>query len=64
MFVCFFLSIAAVAMGLTDLSEMKRGIRDPSGRGLTIAGVVIGCVSIGLVVLQLGIVAVAMVFDN
>ncbi|MCI0540062.1 MAG: DUF4190 domain-containing protein [Verrucomicrobiales bacterium] len=64
MFVCFFLSIAAVAMGFTDLSEMKRGIRDPSGRGLTIAGVVIGCISIGLVVLQLGIVAVAMVLDS
>jgi hypothetical protein len=64
MLFCFLLSIAAVAMGLTDLSEIKRGIRDPSGRGLTIAGVVIGCISLGLMALQLVFLAVAAMLDK
>lgn len=64
MLFCIFLSIAAVVMGFTDLGEMKRGVRDPSGRGLTIAGVVIGCISLGLVVLQLGFIVVIAALDN
>ena len=61
---CIFVSIAAVVMGFTDLSEMKRGVRDPSGRGLTIAGVVIGCVYLGLLVLIFGMGIVGAILDS
>jgi len=61
---CIFVSVAAVVMGFTDLSEMKRGVRDPSGRGLTIAGVVIGCIYLGLVVLFVGIGIVGAILES
>ncbi|MEX2173417.1 MAG: hypothetical protein WD872_03590 [Pirellulaceae bacterium] len=41
-FMCETLSVVAVALALIDLSKMKRGVMDPSGRGLTIAGLVLG----------------------
>jgi hypothetical protein len=63
-FFCIFLSIAAVVMGITDLNEMKRGVRDPSGRGLTIAGLVIGSLYLGLIVLSLGIGIIGAILDS
>ncbi|MCI0361264.1 MAG: hypothetical protein L0211_22510 [Planctomycetaceae bacterium] len=45
---CIFASIASFVMAMTDLNEMKRGVRDPSGRGLTIAGLVISSIYFGL----------------
>jgi hypothetical protein len=61
---CIFLSIAAVVMGIMDLSEMKRGVRDPSGRGLTIAGLVIGSIYLGLIVLIFGIGIIGAILDS
>lgn len=59
---CCILSIVAVIMGHADLKKMESGQMDPDGRGLTMAGYIIGI--IGLVLQALGailqvIVAVA-----
>ena len=43
---CFILGIVAWVMGQSDLHEMKQGRRDPSGRGLTMAGMVCGIISV------------------
>lgn len=48
---CQFLAIAAVIMALVDLGKMNRGTMDPAGKGLTIAGLVIGSISIVLAVM-------------
>jgi hypothetical protein len=45
-FVCDILSVVALVMGIIDLSKMNRGEMDPSGRGLTIAGIVIAVLKI------------------
>jgi len=50
---CIFASIAAFVMAITDLNEMKRGVRDPSGRGLTIAGLVISSIYLGLLAIYI-----------
>jgi hypothetical protein len=42
---CFLFGIAAWSMGAADLREMRSGIMDPSGRGTTQAGMIIGIVS-------------------
>lgn len=47
-FVCCFLSffgIAAWIMGSVDLREMERGDMDPSGQGLTQAGMILGIIT-------------------
>lgn len=41
---CFAFAIAAWVMGASDLREMRAGVMDPSGRGLTQAGMIIGIV--------------------
>lgn len=54
-FICGFLTIAAFIMAIIDLNKMNKGTMDPSGKGLTIAGLVIS--SIGLAVTVLIILA-------
>ncbi|HZL90684.1 MAG TPA: hypothetical protein VFB96_20110 [Pirellulaceae bacterium] len=51
---CAIPSILAVTLGWYDLKLMKAGKMDPAGRGLTIAGIVLGCVWI---VVSLGLLA-------
>jgi hypothetical protein len=46
LFCCGFLGIAAWVMGNEDLQKMNRGIMDPSGRGTTQAGRIIGIIAI------------------
>lgn len=43
---CPFICIAAVVMGHQDLAQIKSGVMDQEGKGLTLAGVIIGWVSI------------------
>ena len=50
---CFAFGIAAWVMGNGDLSEMDAGRMDATGRGLTMAGKIIGIVSVAWAVLQL-----------
>ena len=50
---CVIFSIAAWVMAATDLAEMKSGRMDPAGRGLTLAGMIIAIVHVGLSVLAL-----------
>jgi len=38
-------------MGKNDLREIDAGMMDPAGRGLTLAGMILGIVSVGLTVL-------------
>jgi len=51
-FCCCFFSIAAIIMGFMDLSKMNSGEMDSSGKGLTIAGIVIAFL---MLVLNLGL---------
>ena len=47
---CQFVSIAALIMAISDLQKMSKGTMDPSGRGLTIAGLVISALSVAFMV--------------
>jgi hypothetical protein len=50
---CFVTGIIAWVMGSNDLREMKQGLRDPEGEGLTRAGMICGIVGTSLAVLAL-----------
>ena len=52
--VCFVTGIIAWVMGSNDLREMKEGLMDPEGEGLTRAGMICGIV--GTVIAALGLV--------
>jgi len=52
------LCIVAVVMGKGDLKKMDQGLMDPSGRGTTNAGVVLGWIGIGLMILGVALVCV------
>ncbi len=43
--VCFILGIVAWTMGSNDLNAMRSGRMDPSGMGLTQAGMICGMIS-------------------
>jgi hypothetical protein len=51
--VCPLLGIAAWQMGNDDLSHMRYGRMEPSGRDLTSAGRVLGMVATGIFVIQI-----------
>lgn len=57
-FCCIFLSIASLIMGAIDLAAMNRGTMDPSGRGLTIAGMVIAGLSVAFNALSIILVVI------
>jgi len=48
---CIIFAIVAWVMGNGDLQEMDAGRMDPSGRGLTQAGKILGIVAVALLVL-------------
>jgi hypothetical protein len=48
---CFILGVIAWALGSADLREMNEGRMDPSGRGLTQAGMICGIISVVLSIL-------------
>jgi len=61
MVICAPVGVAAFLMGRRDLAEMTAGRMDPSGRGTTQAGWILGIFSvimicIGLLALMLGVV--------
>jgi hypothetical protein len=60
--VCVIFGIIAFFMAKTDLAEMKAGVMDPSGEGLTKAGYYLGMASMIftalIIVLYIGIFAV------
>lgn len=58
---CFFLGIAAWIMASSDLTKMRNGQMDPSGEGLTRAGMIIGIIHVVLSVLMLGLFFMLMV---
>ncbi|MDX1948262.1 MAG: hypothetical protein SFU86_22920 [Pirellulaceae bacterium] len=60
---CQLIAIAPILMGFADLDKMKRGVMDPAGRGLTIAGLVLGCLAIVLFVLQILLVIIMIAAD-
>ena len=51
--ICCIPPIVAIIMGFGDLGKMNSGQMDPSGKGLTIAGIVIAFIMVGLNVLGL-----------
>lgn len=50
-FLFFPLLIVAIVLGKTDLKQMDRGLMDPSGRGMTQTGVVLGYVFVVVTVI-------------
>jgi len=46
--ICFVIGIVAWVMGGNDLREMDAGRMDPSGRGLTQAGKILGIVAVAI----------------
>jgi hypothetical protein len=59
--VCLICGIVAWVMGNNDLREMDAGLMDPSGRGLTQAGKIMGMISVAFAVLGIIIWIVMMV---
>jgi hypothetical protein len=58
-FVCDILGIVAVVMAIIDLSKMSKGIMDPGGRNLTIAGLVIATLKLVLLGFIIALMALA-----
>jgi phage FluMu protein Com len=60
---CMPFGIAAWVMGASDLSEIRAGRMDPSGKSTTRIGMILGMVSVGLAILwvliNVGLLAVA-----
>ena len=50
-------------MGNNDMKEIEAGIMDPSGRGLTQAGMIIGIVGTVILVLSLGFGGLRVIAD-
>ena len=48
LFCCWVIALVTIVMAVIDLQKMSAGTMDPSGRGLTIAGLVCAIVRIGL----------------
>ena len=63
MVLCFPFGIAAWVMGTTDLKRMQAGEMDPSGRGVTTAGKIVGTVATFLNPLAI-LVNLAPLFDK
>ena len=58
------LGIPAVIMGMTDLRAMREERMDPDGRGMTIAGLVMGAISTALLVVGIIVVIVIVAAGN
>ena len=56
--VCFIFGIFAWVMGNSDLRAMDAGQMDPSGRGITQAGKIVGMVNIILCIITIPIVLI------
>ncbi len=52
---CFPLGIVAWVMGNSDLKDMDAGLMDSDGRGMTLAGKILGIVSVALTLIGLAI---------
>jgi DNA-directed RNA polymerase subunit RPC12/RpoP len=50
---CFFFGVAAWAMGVEDLRAIRAGEMDPTGEGLTRAGMILGAISVVLALVAL-----------
>ena len=53
--VCGPLGIAAWVMGKGDLAKIDAGLMDPTGRGTTQAGMVLGIIGTVLIIVQVGL---------
>lgn len=58
--VCFIFAIVAWVMGNRDLQEMRAGVMDRSGEGLTNAGRILGIVAAILNIIGLGLAVLTM----
>ncbi len=63
-FFCFILGIAAWIMGKADLAAMDAGEMDPSGRGLTNAGKILGMIFTILAIIGLVLQVVLIVLTG
>ena len=51
-------------MGMSDMKEMDRGVMDPTGRGITKAGVIVAAIALVLNVLGLGLQIIMTIAQN
>jgi hypothetical protein len=58
---CGLIGIPAAFMGMSDLREMNAGRMDPSGKGLTIAGMIMGWICVALFALGILIFLVSII---
>jgi hypothetical protein len=62
--ICGLIGFGAAFMGLADLKEINAGRMDPSGKGLTIAGMILGWIAVGIVALSFLFVMFAIIAGN
>ncbi|MEZ6139364.1 MAG: DUF4190 domain-containing protein [Zavarzinella sp.] len=62
--ICGFFGIAAWIMGKNDLAEMKQGRMDPDGKGLTLAGYILGSICVIMNVLVIIAVVAVILLDK
>ena len=60
--ICAFVGPVAWIMGKGDLAKIDQGMMDPSGRGLTLAGMILGIVGTVFLALSLVIVVLWIIF--
>ncbi len=58
---CFPLGIVAWVLGHSDIRDMDAGLMDPEGRGMTLAGKILGIVSVALWVVSFVVTILIMV---
>jgi len=58
-FFCAIIGLIAIVLGATDLQKMAQGRMDPSGRGLTIAGLVMGSIQMLMLLFYIVIMIIA-----
>ncbi|MBN2073041.1 MAG: DUF4190 domain-containing protein [Actinobacteria bacterium] len=58
-FIGFILSVAAIVTGILELARIKKGQASPKGRGMSIAGIILGAAGIVFGIIWIVIISVA-----
>ncbi len=58
--VCFIFGVVAWVMGTADMRAMDEGVMDPTGRGLTQAGKIVGMINVILTIIMIPVILILM----
>jgi hypothetical protein len=58
-FIGFILSVAAIVLGILELNRIKKGQASTKGRGMSIAGIILGAVGIVVGIIWIIVISVA-----